>query len=80
MVGIDPWRLRFDRRCAHCGEGRHGKPRLLDAPVEFSIAHASDRVLLAVCEQAPVEVDVEPVGAPVADVVASRCSTILRPS
>jgi 4'-phosphopantetheinyl transferase len=71
LLGKDPRLLRFDRQCTHCGDRRHGKPRLLDARVEFSIAHASDRVLLAVSTQAPVGVDVEPIEARVEDLATS---------
>lgn len=67
LLGTDPRRLGFDRWCALCGNDQHGKPRLLDASLEFSIAHAADRVLLAVSDRIPVGVDVEPADAPVAE-------------
>jgi len=70
LLGIDPRRLRFDRSCALCGDDQHGKPRLLDGALEFSIAHAADRVLLAVADRIPVGVDVEPADALVAEAAA----------
>ena len=71
LTGLAPSRLRFDRTCSLCGDAHHGKPRLLDAPVEFSVAHSADRVVVAVSEAAPVGVDVEPIDVPLADVADS---------
>lgn len=68
IVGEDPSTLCFDRRCRHCGHQLHGKPRLVGAPVHFSITHAADRVLLAVCPDHEVGIDVEPAAAAVAGV------------
>jgi 4'-phosphopantetheinyl transferase len=69
LSGRHPADLRFDRTCPLCGHASHGKPRLVDSPWEFSLSHAGDRVLLAVAENRPVGVDVEPADAPV-DTVA----------
>ena len=68
LLGTDPRLLRFDRSCSLCGHGTHGKPRLVGASLQFSIAHAEDRVLVAVADRIPVGVDVEPANAPTAEV------------
>jgi 4'-phosphopantetheinyl transferase len=53
--------------CAECG-GPHGRPVLSTAtgplPVHASIAHAHDRVVVAVARCGPIGVDVEPTGQP----------------
>lgn len=60
-LGVDPAAVALRTRCPICG-GAHGKPRPAGAfasDVDVSIAHAGDRVLVAVCRGAPVGVDVE---------------------
>lgn len=60
LTGADPAALRFERHCARCGTAEHGKPALVaDAAPRFSLSHAGDRVVLAVCPDRPVGVDVE---------------------
>lgn len=58
FTGLDPRDVRFSTHCRHCG-GDHGKPRLPDAGVDFSLSHSGDRVVLVVAEGAEVGVDVE---------------------
>jgi len=55
-----PTAIRIDRSCRHCG-GAHGKPRLADArqPLEFSVSHSQDRIVVACSWDLPVGVDVE---------------------
>lgn len=55
----------LDATCGRCG-APHGKPRLAMArpPAEASLAHAGDRVAVAVTHSAAVGVDVEPVNRP----------------
>jgi Phosphopantetheinyl transferase len=69
LTGQAPRDLMFDRTCTLCGHASHGKPRLVGSPWEFSLSHAGDRVLLALAENRPVGVDIEPVDAPI-DTVA----------
>jgi 4'-phosphopantetheinyl transferase len=61
-TGVPPEALRFDTTCRRCG-GDHGKPRLAgaerDAGVAFNLAHAGNRVVVAVTTGADVGVDVE---------------------
>ena len=69
-------RLQIDRRdvtlgatCARCG-GPHGQPVLLaprESGLRVSLAHAADRVVVAVAAR-PVGVDVEPLGSASLDV------------
>lgn len=49
----------FGLHCPNCSGTDHGKP--LVPGVEFSIAHSGSMVMVAVCESAPVGVDVEEV-------------------
>lgn len=57
--------LRFERTCRRCG-GDHGKPQFVAAdgcarsvPVGFNLAHAGDRVVVAVADDHGVEVGVD---------------------
>jgi len=67
LSGQDPRALQFERSCAHCGHPTHGKPRLVGGPWQFSLSHAKNRVLLAVAENCPVGVDIEPTDAKVGE-------------
>ncbi len=58
-LGRRPGDIRLTLHCPRCG-GAHGKPAI--AGVEFSIAHAADRVVVAMSTTAPVGIDVELVG------------------
>ncbi len=66
-VGRAPVDLVFTRECVLCGHPSHGKPRLLDSTVDFSLSHAGDRVLLAVSETLLVGVDIEERARPIGD-------------
>jgi 4'-phosphopantetheinyl transferase len=61
-TGCEPADVELTAMCRRCG-GRHGKPRLLAAPgapqLHLSLAHAGDRVVVAVTRAGPVGVDVE---------------------
>lgn len=60
-----PALIALVRTCFHCGQP-HGKPRLamsVACPVEFSVSHAGDRVVVAFALQSPIGVDVESVDA-----------------
>jgi 4'-phosphopantetheinyl transferase len=62
VTGVAPARLAFTTVCRHCA-GPHGKPRLADHPVGFSLSHSGDRVVIALAEGVEVGVDVERTGA-----------------
>lgn len=62
LIGTSPSALHFDRSCEHCGDPRHGRPRLRDGGPQFSISHSADRVLLAVHSDRPIGADVERIG------------------
>ncbi len=51
-LGRSPEGLRFGRE-------RHGKPFLVDAPLDFNLSHSGDRLLIAVAGGRSVGVDVE---------------------
>jgi 4'-phosphopantetheinyl transferase len=84
-TGVPAADLRFDRTCRHCA-GDHGKPRLVDArtesstgPVAFNLAHAGDRIVVALVDGPDLEVgiDVERIPGPDDPAVASGAATIL---
>jgi len=60
-LGVGPAEIELITCCPTCG-GPHGKPRLggRDDAIDFSIAHAGARVVVATCRGAAVGVDVEP--------------------
>jgi 4'-phosphopantetheinyl transferase len=59
-IGLDPSAVRIAARCLRCG-GPHGKPVVQALPgMHISIAHAGERVVVAVTRLGPVGVDVEP--------------------
>ncbi|PSO52913.1 MAG: 4'-phosphopantetheinyl transferase [Actinobacteria bacterium QS_5_72_10] len=67
-LGLPPRRVPLDATCRRC-EVAHGKPRLAVAvpPLQLSIAHAGDRVVVAVSRGVAVGVDVERVANTPAD-------------
>jgi 4'-phosphopantetheinyl transferase len=77
-LGLDPDAVRLRAQCPTCG-GPHGKPSLPGAPadLDFSIAHAGDRVLVAVARGAPVGIDVEQVGE-TGDLAAEQAGVLTR--
>ncbi|MFF7553963.1 4'-phosphopantetheinyl transferase family protein [Streptomyces olivaceus] len=58
LTGAPARSLRFDRTCMLCG-GPHGAPRLAGSRYRFSLSHAGEVVVLAVCERGSPGVDVE---------------------
>jgi 4'-phosphopantetheinyl transferase len=70
LTGTAPERLRFERRCGHCGAGGHGKPCLAGASeLDFSLSHSGELALIAVASGRRVGADVERVR-PRTDVLA----------
>lgn len=57
-LGRAPAEVGLYAECARCG-GPHGKPRLRDGDLEFSLSHSGDRVGVAVTRAIPVGLDVE---------------------
>jgi 4'-phosphopantetheinyl transferase len=59
-LGLSPQEVNLVSRCGLCG-APHGKPRLTHrlSPVELSISHSGDRVVVAFMLGTPVGVDVE---------------------
>ncbi|MCD0452143.1 4'-phosphopantetheinyl transferase superfamily protein [Actinocorallia sp. API 0066] len=75
-LGEPPDRVRFVREaCPGCG-GPHGRPAVAGAPLQFSMSHSRDLVLIGVAA-ATVGVDVERV--PRAESVAA-CGRMLHPA
>lgn len=82
-LGVPPASVRLDATCRWCG-APHGKPRLVapHLPLALSVAHAGDRVAVAVTRQPAVGVDVERVPAAPADgaVTTDVAATALAPA
>jgi 4'-phosphopantetheinyl transferase len=64
-TGVPATDLRIERTCRRCG-GDHGKPQFVAAdgcarsvPVAFNLAHAGDRVVVAIADDHGVEVGVD---------------------
>jgi 4'-phosphopantetheinyl transferase len=56
VLGTSPGRVPVDRRCPRCTRP-HGRIRI-PGPVEVSVSHAGDWVVVAACRSQPVGVDV----------------------
>ena len=76
-LNLPPAEIEIDRSCPDCGRS-HGRPRLRRWPetaleaIEFSVTHGGDLLVLAFAGNAPVGVDVEPIGA-----LGDDCSELL---
>jgi 4'-phosphopantetheinyl transferase len=57
-LGCSPLALEIRRDCPDCGRP-HGRPRLVDHPLEVSVSHAGDIVVVALSPFASLGVDVE---------------------
>jgi len=59
LLGVEPAEVQLHARCPICG-GAHGKPVVVGRPeIGLSIAHAGERVGVAVAEGAQVGLDIE---------------------
>lgn len=60
VMRIDPREVRIARRCGACGSTEHGKPAVVGqgAP-HVSVAHREGNVVIALCADGPLGVDVE---------------------
>jgi 4'-phosphopantetheinyl transferase len=58
-VGRPPAAIRIDRRCEHCGDARHGRPRLTSRLVEYSVSHSRSWLLIAIVRTGLVGIDIE---------------------
>jgi 4'-phosphopantetheinyl transferase len=78
-LGRAPAEVAVDRTCPRCGEP-HGRPEVAGLPgPRFSVAHAGDRVAVAVCPDAAVGVDVEVLGRFAAAELADVAAAVLAP-
>lgn len=66
LQGVPPGHVRVTRHCATCASGTHGRPLITprstdgtSRPLYVSVAHAAERVVVAVATGWPVGVDVE---------------------
>lgn len=60
VTATAPERLRFERRCGHCGGAGHGKPHLAGrSDLDFSLSHSGELALIAVARGRRVGADVE---------------------
>jgi phosphopantetheinyl transferase len=61
-LAIEPAELVISRRCARCGHPSHGRPRVVDADISFSLSHSAAFAVVAVARgDVRVGVDVEAV-------------------
>ena len=63
-MALPPQQIRWTSTCPVCGSDRHGKPGVAEVPgarrpPHVSIAHAGDRVVVALTDAGPVGVDLE---------------------
>jgi phosphopantetheinyl transferase len=60
-LGMEPERVPISRRCAHCGDPRHGRPTVAgDDRVSFSLSHSGSFAVIALADGAVrLGVDVE---------------------
>lgn len=70
---------RVVRLCPRCGSAAHGAPRLVGSPWCVSISYADELALIAWGE-APLGIDVEPLGGPADDELAAwtRMEALLK--
>lgn len=58
-LDLSPARIGIRQLCRVCGSREHGRPEVVDADLAVSIAHAGDRVGVAVLDHGQVGLDVE---------------------
>lgn len=63
-LGRDPASVVIDRRCQHCGDEQHGRPRIAGADAErsgldFSVTHTGELLLVAHVSHGHVGIDAE---------------------
>jgi 4'-phosphopantetheinyl transferase len=77
-LGGAPSALAIDRTCRLCGCA-NGKPRVTDPaePVDFSVSHSGDHVVVAITGGAPIGADIERLRATTVDDALLR--TVLTP-
>lgn len=74
-LGVPPGEVTTDRECEHCGAG-HGRPRFGAAPVDYSVSHTDDWLLMAVAGRGLVGCDIErPASVPDPDGMAAVALT-----
>ena len=63
LTSTMPRNITVRQRCIHCGSEEHGKPFVMHpgGVLPLSIAHAGDRVLVAITRGAEVGADIEPI-------------------
>ncbi|UQI45738.1 4'-phosphopantetheinyl transferase superfamily protein [Streptomyces sp. HU2014] len=62
-TGSPPRQVRVERTCERCGAG-HGRPRVVGAGYEYSVAHTRHRVLVGVVAYGLVGIDLETIAGP----------------
>lgn len=67
-LGRDPATVMIDRRCRHCGDDQHGRPRIAGADadtdaarsgLDFSVTHTGELLLLGYVSHGQVGIDAE---------------------
>lgn len=65
VLGMPAELVRIDRTCPHCGDCRHGKPKVIDpvaGELDYSISYSGAHTLVALARGCQVGVDIEAVG------------------
>jgi 4'-phosphopantetheinyl transferase len=63
-LGLAPATVTIERNCQHCGDPRHGRPRIAaaeagEAGLDYSVTHTGELLLLAYVTHGLVGIDVE---------------------
>jgi 4'-phosphopantetheinyl transferase len=63
-LGLTPATVTIERNCQHCGDPRHGRPRIAaadagEAGLDYSVTHTGELLLLAYVTHGLVGIDVE---------------------
>lgn len=61
-TGRPTYLVRIDRTCDRCSAADHGRPRVVGARYDYSVAHTHHRVLIGVVSQGFVGIDLETIG------------------
>ena len=59
MLGVAPGAVPIVRECEHCGDPRHGRPRVAGGGVAFSLSHSGPVGILAVAPDGDVRLGVD---------------------
>ncbi|MEU3251182.1 4'-phosphopantetheinyl transferase superfamily protein [Streptomyces sp. NPDC006997] len=61
-LGVPPETVEATRSCGRCGHPSHGRPHVPGAPVDYSVSHSEQWLLIAVVGSGRVGADLDTVG------------------